>query len=73
MTIIKKNRMLYRTEKGARKRMGMKLAIIETENNKEKRIEFENNAKGIGDFITLLNKELSKNNCNIRISKININ
>lgn len=50
--------------------MGMKLAIIETESNKEKRIEFENNAKGIGDFITLLNKELSKNNYNIKISKV---
>lgn len=51
--------------------MGIKIAIIETENNKAKRIDyFENNSKGIGDFITLLNKKLSKNNYNIRISKI---
>lgn len=50
--------------------MGMKLVITEIENNKEKRIEFENNAKGIGNFIILLNEELSKNNYNIRISKI---
>lgn len=51
--------------------MGMKLAIIETENNKAKKIDyFENNANGISNFIILLNEELSKNNYNIRISKI---
>lgn len=52
--------------------MGMKIAIIEFDKeNKAQKIDyFRNNTKGIGDFLILLNKELRKNNYNIRISKI---
>lgn len=51
--------------------MGMKIAIIETDNDKAKKIDcFENDTKGIGDFLLLLNKELLKNNYNIRLAKI---
>ena len=52
--------------------MGMKIAIIELDKeNKAQKIDyFRNNTKGIGDFIILLNKELRKNNYNIRIAKV---
>ena len=52
--------------------MGIKIAIVEFDkNNKAKKIDyFRNNTKGIGDFLILLNKELSKNNYNIRIRKV---
>lgn len=52
--------------------MGMKIAIIEfdKENKAQKTDYFRNNTKGIGDFLILLNKELRKNNYNIRISKV---
>ena len=51
--------------------MGIKIAIIElNEKNKAEKIDyFKNNAKGIGDFIILLNEELKKNNYNIRLGK----
>lgn len=52
--------------------MGLKIAIIEfDEENKAQKIDyFRNNTKGIGDFLILLNKELKKNNYNIRIKKV---
>ena len=52
--------------------MGLKIAIVEfKDGNNAKRIDyFRNNTKGIGDFVTLLNSELRKNNYNIRITKV---
>ena len=52
--------------------MGLKIAIVELKgSNKAERIDyFRNNTKGIGDFLTLLNSELRKNNYNIRITKV---
>ena len=52
--------------------MGMKIAIIEFDKeNKAQKIDyFRNNTKGIGAFLILLNKELRKNNYNIRITKV---
>ena len=39
--------------------------------NKVQRIDyFRNNTKGIGDFLILLNKELERNNYNIRITRV---
>lgn len=52
--------------------MGMKIAIVEFESAREpNKIDyFKNHAKGIGDFLILLNEELRKNNYNIRIKKV---
>lgn len=52
--------------------MGMKIAIVEFDKeNKSRKIDyFKNNTKGIGDFLILLNKELRKNNYNLRIKKV---
>lgn len=52
--------------------MGMKIAIIKFDNDKkaEKISYFYNNTKGINDFIHLLNKELQKENYDIRISNV---
>lgn len=47
----------------------MEITIIDYENKRN--IKFKNNAKGIRDFINLLNKMLYQNNINnIRISYI---
>lgn len=52
--------------------MGTKIAIIEFDKNmKAQKIDyFKNNAKGIGDFLILLNQELKKHNYSIRINKV---
>ena len=52
--------------------MGTKIAIVKLDRNKKaERINyFYNNTKGIGDFLILLNKELNKNNYDIRIGKV---
>ena len=52
--------------------MGMKIAIVGFDGgNKVQKIDyFRNSTKGIGDFLILLNKELKKNNYNLKITKV---
>ena len=52
--------------------MGLKIAILkfDKENKVQKIDYFRNNTKGIGDFLILLNKELERNNYNIRITRV---
>lgn len=50
----------------------MKLAIVKKNDNGETDTinYFENNTKGIRDFIILLNKQFIKNDINIQIGKV---
>lgn len=52
--------------------MGMKLAIVEKNDKGETDTidYFENDTKGICDFIILLNEQFIKNNINIQIGKV---
>lgn len=47
--------------------MGLKIAIYDKK--KEDGFIFENNCKGIGDFLIQLNTELYKHNFDLRIGK----
>ncbi len=52
--------------------MGMKLAIVQkdSDGNVDTIDYFENKAKGVSDFLIILNQELIKNKINIQIGLV---